>query len=65
MKPPRRPTKHKPMRGLGDFVENLANPIARAIDTVAGTNISGCQGCQARKARLNRMFPFRNNHPPL
>lgn len=53
------------MRGLGDLVENLASPIASAIDAVAGTNLSGCQGCKARKARLNLMFPFRKSHPPL
>jgi hypothetical protein len=43
--------------GLGDRVERIAQPIARAIDRVAGTNIRGCSACQVRKKYLNKKFP--------
>tara|TARA_R110000796_G_scaffold248400_1_gene375134 strand:+ start:931 stop:1161 length:231 start_codon:yes stop_codon:yes gene_type:complete len=43
--------------GLGDRVERIAQPIARAIDKVAGTNIQGCGACQKRKEYLNEKFP--------
>ena len=47
----------KPITGLGDRVERIAQPIARAIDKVAGTNIQGCGACQKRKEYLNEKFP--------
>ena len=40
---------------LGDAVEKVAQPIAGAIDKVAGTNIKGCGGCQKRKEWLNNL----------
>jgi len=43
--------------GLGDRVERIAQPIARVIDKVAGTNIQGCGACQRRKEYLNKKFP--------
>lgn len=43
--------------GLGDRVERIAQPIARVIDRVAGTNIQGCGACQKRKEYLNNKFP--------
>lgn len=46
-----------PPQGLGDQVEKIAQPIARAIDRVAGTNIRNCGGCQKRKKWLNKKFP--------
>jgi len=39
--------------GLGDAVHALAQPIARAIDLMAGTNIRGCGSCASRRAMLN------------
>jgi hypothetical protein len=39
--------------GLGDMVHTLAKPIAKAIDSFAGTNVSGCGACAQRRARLN------------
>lgn len=39
--------------GLGDVVHTLAQPIARAIDSVAGTNVQGCGACAQRRAKLN------------
>jgi hypothetical protein len=38
---------------IGDVVHSVAQPIAKAIDKVAGTNIQGCAGCKRRRARLN------------
>lgn len=48
----------KKITGLGDRVERIAQPIARAIDKVAGTNIQGCGACQKRKEYLNEKFPI-------
>lgn len=42
-------------RGLGDVVAGVAQPIARAIDAVAGTDIEHCGGCQRRRELLNRI----------
>tara|TARA_R110000796_G_C14520858_1_gene430849 strand:- start:26 stop:244 length:219 start_codon:yes stop_codon:yes gene_type:complete len=41
--------------GLGDRVEKIAQPIAKIIDKVAGTNIQGCGACQKRKEYLNNL----------
>lgn len=49
----------KKPNGLGDRVERIAQPIARAIDKVAGTNIQGCGACQKRKEALNKAFPLK------
>jgi hypothetical protein len=43
--------------GAGEVVEYFAKPIARAIDAVARTKIADCEGCEARKAALNKAFP--------
>ena len=40
---------------LGDYVSMIAQPIARAIDAVAGTNVAGCGGCEKRRQKLNRL----------
>ena len=45
-------------RGLGDRVERIVQPLARAIDRVAGTNIQGCEGCKKRREALNKAFPL-------
>lgn len=47
----------RPSFGLGDAVHSIANPIAKAIDAVAGTNIQGCGGCAERRDALNRIIP--------
>ena len=41
------------MRGLGDLVAKVADPIARAI----GLDKSKC-GCAKRQEALNRLVPF-------
>ncbi len=48
----------KKYKGLGDVVALVAQPVARAIDRVAGTNIEHCSGCAKRRAALNAAVPF-------
>lgn len=48
----------KKYRGLGDVVERLAKPLARAIDRIAHTRISTCTGCAKRRDSLNKLFPL-------
>lgn len=55
------PARIRRMRGLGDAVHAVANPIARAIDAVAGTDIQHCAGCVGkggRRERWNEAVPF-------
>ena len=43
--------------GLGDVVAAVSQPFARAIDTVAGTDLAGCLGCRQRHGELNAAVP--------
>lgn len=43
------------MKGLGDAVAKVAQPIARGIDAIAGTNLQNCPTCPGRQQRLNRL----------
>jgi hypothetical protein len=57
------PASPAPLRGLGDAVAVVAQPIARMIDLTAATigvrtNVAGCGGCKARQAALNKALPF-------
>lgn len=52
---PPRPRPHTV--GLGDLVAAVAQPIARAIDAVAGTDLQHCQSCAQRKGWLNAKVP--------
>ena len=54
------PERVKPVKGLGDLIYKVANPIAKAIDSVAGTNVQGCGGCAKRREKLNQLMPFAN-----
>ncbi len=38
---------------LGDAIAAIAEPIARGIDAIAGTNVAGCSGCNKMRANLN------------
>lgn len=49
---------NRPVRGLGDIVSKVAQPIARVIDKVAGTDIEHCGGCAKRRDALNNAFPL-------
>ena len=50
-------TEPSPIRGLGDVVAKVAQPIAKVIDKIAKTNIQGCGGCARRQEYLNKKFP--------
>jgi len=50
-----RPRKQK---GLGDMVHAVAQPIAKAIDALAGTRLSKCRACARRRQSLNRLTDF-------
>jgi hypothetical protein len=49
----------KKYAGLGDVVAAMAQPVARTLDAVAGTNIAGCGGCARRQSLLNAAVPFK------
>lgn len=51
------------LRGLGDLIEAVAKPIARAIDAIAGTDIEHCEGCESRRQAANRLVPFNSPVP--
>lgn len=53
------PAVEPPLRGLGDAVAVVAQPIAKAIDSVLGTKVRECGGCKARQAALNKAFPLK------
>lgn len=42
----------------GDAFAALAQPVARGIDYVAGTNIRNCQSCKDRQQRWNEFNIF-------
>lgn len=52
------PSTTPELRGLGDAVAVVAQPIARMIDAAFGTNVQGCGGCKARQEKLNKALPF-------
>ncbi len=41
------------MNNIGDKIAAIAQPIARGIDAVAGTNVAGCGGCKKMRDNLN------------
>lgn len=47
------------LRGAGDLVHMVVNPIAKIIDRVTGTDLAGgCAGCAERQAAMNKAMPF-------
>ena len=48
----------KKITGIGDVVHKIAQPIAKSIDRLAGTNIQECGGCKKRRETLNKAFPL-------
>jgi hypothetical protein len=48
----------KSLRGLGDVVHAIAQPIAKAIDKVAKTNLQNCGACAKRRETLNQIVPL-------
>jgi hypothetical protein len=55
---PSLPPQPPKIRGAGDVVHRVAQPIARSIDSLLGTNIANCGGCAQRRKKLNEQFPF-------
>lgn len=49
--------------GLGDVVHTLAQPVAKLIDAVAGTDIQHCSACGQRRKDLNAKVPFTPSNP--
>lgn len=41
--------------GLGDVVSAVAQPIARLIDGLIGTDLQHCGGCKKRREALNQL----------
>jgi hypothetical protein len=42
------------MRGAGDAVHQILNPIAKLVDDTLGTNLQGCSGCYKRQNEMNK-----------
>ena len=40
----------------GDALATVAQPIARGMDYVFGTDIKNCQGCKGRRLHLNSIY---------
>ena len=51
-------------RGAGDIVAAVAKPIAKAIDTIAGTDLEHCQSCEERRKALNAWMPIGDQSGP-
>lgn len=49
--------EEKKKLGLGDLVAKITQPIAKGIDSIAGTNIQNCGGCKKRQKLLNNIIP--------
>jgi hypothetical protein len=47
------------LQGLCDAVAAVAQPIAKGIDAMFGTNIADCGGCKKRQTKLNKILPFK------
>jgi hypothetical protein len=50
----------KAIRGAGDLVAKVAEPIAGVIDMMSRgkTKLKGCSACAKRKDMLNQLLPF-------
>lgn len=42
------------LRGAGDVVHQVLNPISKVVDSLFGTNTQGCSGCYKRQNNLNK-----------
>ena len=56
------PSRHiapdKRIRGAGDLVAKVAQPIAKVIDKIFKTNVRNCGGCKKRQDKLNELLPI-------
>ncbi len=46
------------IKGAGDIVAKIAQPIAMGLDMVFGTDLQNCGGCKERQEALNKQFPL-------
>lgn len=46
------------IRGAGDVVAMVAQPIAKGLDKVLGTDLQNCGGCKKRQDALNKAMPL-------
>lgn len=46
------------IKGLGDLVALAAQPVAKTIDAILGTDLKKCGGCARRREKLNTAVPF-------
>ncbi len=42
----------------GDAIHSIANPIAKGIDALWGTDLAGCSGCSKMRDNLNAGMGF-------
>jgi len=50
-------------KGLGDVIHHYAQPVAKVIDRVVGTNVQSCGGCRRRREVLNQAIPIHPGKP--
>lgn len=50
--------KPKKITGAGDAFALIAQPFAKAIDSVAGTDLANCTPCAKRRVAWNKALPF-------
>ncbi len=53
----------EPIKGAGDLVAAVAQPIAGAIDKVFKTKVKTCSACAKRREMLNMLVPFGTKPP--
>ena len=41
--------------GLGDLVATVASPLAKAADSLLGTNLANCRSCEERRLWFNSL----------
>jgi len=50
--------QRRKLKGAGDVVASVAEPIAGVMDKVFKTRLKGCSACAKRKEMLNHLIPF-------
>lgn len=46
------------VRGVGDIVHAIVAPVAKAIDSLAGTDLENCEKCSERRDVWNEKLPM-------
>jgi hypothetical protein len=47
------------IKGAGTLLKAGLAPIVRVIDSMAGTRLADCKGCNERAEALDRALPFK------